>query len=87
MKIDIYVIPNSKVAGYVGIHDGRHKIRILKKAIDNQANNEILKRFSELFNISKSSIKIIAGNRSRMKVVDINIDMSDDELKTNLEKW
>ena len=72
MKLELYILPNSKKTEYVGIHNGMPKIRIGKKALNNEANDELIKFISSKLGISKSSVKIVHGSKGRVKLLDID---------------
>ncbi len=86
MKIKVYIQPNSKKAGYAGIHDGMPKLKITAPPVSGAANAEIIKIFSKLLNIPKSKIVISSGQTSRLKILDINTDKNHEEITDMLEK-
>lgn len=87
MKIKIYIQPNSKKSGYAGLYDGIPKLKITAPPVDGAANAEIIKIFSKLLNIPKSDIVISSGQASRLKILDINTDKSQEEITALLEKF
>lgn len=87
MKIKVYIQPNSKKAGYAGLHDGLPKLKITAPPVDGAANSEIIKIFAKLLNIAKSDITISSGQASRLKILDINTDKSHEEITALLEKF
>jgi uncharacterized protein YggU (UPF0235/DUF167 family) len=54
--------------------DGDIKIWTTSKPVDDQANNAVIRQLAEHFGIAKSKIKIIRGDKSRLKIVDIILD-------------
>lgn len=87
MKIKVYIQPNSKKAGYAGIHDGMPKLKITAPPVDGAANAEIIKIFSKLLNIPKSDIIISSGHASRLKILDINTDKSYEEIINKIQSF
>lgn len=87
MKIKVYIQPNSKKAGYAGIHDGMPKLKITAPPVDGAANAEIIKIFSKLLNIPKSDIIISSGHASRLKILDINTDKSHEEIINKIQSF
>lgn len=85
MKIKIYIQPNSKKSGYAGVYDGLPKLKITAPPVDGAANSEIIKIFSKLLNIPKSDIVISSGQASRLKILDINTDMSHEEIINKIQ--
>lgn len=85
MKIKVYIQPNSKKSGYAGVYDGLPKLKITAPPVDGAANSEIIKIFSKLLNIPKSDIVISSGQASRLKILDINTDMSHEEIINKIQ--
>lgn len=72
MLLKLKVIPKSKENKIVGPMDnGVLKIKITAPAVDNKANEELIKFLSEEMKKKKSQIKIISGFTSREKTVEI----------------
>lgn len=46
-------------------------IGVRKKPVKGKANDEIIKKLSKRFGVSSSSVRIVAGMRSKNKIVDI----------------
>lgn len=72
MKLELYILPNSKKTEYSGIHNGLPKIRIGKKALNNEANDELIKFISLKLGVSRSSVKIVHGSKGRYKLLEID---------------
>lgn len=87
MKIKIYIQPNSKKSGYAGLYDGIPKLKITAPPVDGAANSEIIKIFSKLLNIPKSDIVISSGQASRIKILDINTDKSQEEIINKIQSF
>ncbi len=84
MKFDIYVQPGAKKSCYVGIHDNRPKIKIAAIASDNAANIELCNFFAKILNIPKSKISIFKGHTSRLKTINIDYNISEEEILQKL---
>ena len=69
--IKIKVIPNAKKNKVVE-SEGLFKVYVNAPAVDGKANKALLAVLSEYFNIRKGSIKIVRGEKSREKVVEVN---------------
>jgi uncharacterized protein YggU (UPF0235/DUF167 family) len=50
------------------------RIWMTAKPVDGAANDAAIKRLAEYFNVPKSKIKIICGEKSRIKTVEIDLD-------------
>jgi len=69
-RINIKVIPNAK-KNSVCEEDGIFKVYVNAPPVEGRANNSVIEVLSEYFNTSKSNIKIIRGEKSRNKIVEI----------------
>ena len=87
MKIKVYIQPGAKKGGYAGLFDGIPKIKITAPPVEGAANKEIITIFAKLLNIPKSSIHISSGAASRLKTIEINTDIKEEDIITLLEKY
>jgi uncharacterized protein (TIGR00251 family) len=70
MIINIKVIPRAKRAT---IKDGNPlRVYVNQPPEDGRANDAVIKLLSEHFKIPKSKIKIIKGEKSREKIIEIS---------------
>ncbi len=77
MKINVRIVPNSKKSEIVGEEDNLFgekilRIKVASPPIEGKANKELIKVLSEYYNVSKNNIKILRGDKSRSKVLEIN---------------
>ena len=70
-KINVRVIPRAKQNKITTDDDGRLRVHITAAPVDGAANDAVIKILAEYFNIPKSQIKIVRGETSRDKVVEI----------------
>jgi uncharacterized protein (TIGR00251 family) len=69
VRVNVKVIPNAKRDEVV---DGDVlKVYVRAPAVDGKANKAVIKALAEFFNVRKSCIRIVLGERSREKVVDV----------------
>jgi uncharacterized protein (TIGR00251 family) len=71
LKIAIFVVPNAKQTEIVGEHDGRLKLKIHAPPVDGKANAEVIRFFAEKYGVPKSRVRIVSGEKSRKKTVEI----------------
>lgn len=71
-KIKIKVIPNAKKAKVLQAGE-LFKVYVNAPAVDGKANKALIEVLSEHFNIRKSAIKIVRGEKSREKIVEIDM--------------
>jgi len=69
-RISVKVIPNAKMDSVEDLGD-KLKVRLKAPAVDGRANEALIKVLSEYFGVRKNHVKIILGEKSREKVVDI----------------
>ena len=67
----LYRVSVSFHKDYVKIMDDHIEIGIMAKPVKGEANLEIIKKIAKHFGISKSSVRIMAGEKSRDKVVKV----------------
>ena len=70
MKVNLKVIPNSK-RPEIKREKEYFKIKVDAPAKEGKANKRLLELLSDYFSLPKSRIKIIKGENSRNKVVEI----------------
>ena len=76
MKINIHLIPNAKKSEVLSeeqdLFGGKTlKVKVAAPPIEGKANKELINLLSKHFDVPKSHIKIIAGEKSRNKIVEI----------------
>ncbi len=71
IDVRIFVQPRSSKNEIVGVHDDAIKIKITSPPVDGAANSLLIKFLSKKLGVSKSSISLISGDKSRSKVVNI----------------
>ena len=78
------IIPNASKTEIIGAYGDAVKIKVSSPPLDGKANAELFKFLSKKFNVTKNSIRIISGENSRDKLVEISI--SKEEILASLEK-
>jgi uncharacterized protein len=56
---------------FIKIKDDEIEIGIMSQPIKGKANDEIIKKIARHFGITKSNVRIVAGEKSRHKVVEV----------------
>ena len=67
----IYRVSVSFRKDYVKIKDDLIEIGVMTKPVKGEANLEIIKKIAKHFGVSKSNVRIISGEKSRDKVVEV----------------
>ena len=70
LKFKIKVIANAK-GNLVDFCEEFIKIRITARAVDGKANKAIIEYLSDLLNIPKTRIKIASGEKSTIKIIQV----------------
>ncbi len=70
-ELTVYVQPGAKKSEICGLHDGHIKIKIHSPPVDGKANDALIVFISKLLGVSKSSVCVISGEKSRIKKIKI----------------
>lgn len=71
MYIKIKVVPRAKKSEIIKLDKDYLKIKVLSPPIKNKANKEMIRLLADYYNVNKSAIKIIKGEHSRVKLVEV----------------
>lgn len=72
MKYNVTVKPNSKKGPLVeSVSDSELVVYLREKAHDGEANAALVKVLAGHFGVGKTSVRIVAGQRGRKKIVEI----------------
>jgi len=71
MKITVQVKPNARKDEVLVQADGTFTVRVSVPPIEGRANERVVEVLAEHFGKPKRSIQIVAGSRSRRKIVEI----------------
>lgn len=70
MRISVRVKPKSREEKIEKIDNG-YTVYIKEQPIENRANIALIKLLSKYFNVPKSKINILAGIKSKNKIIEI----------------
>jgi len=71
MKIKIKVIPKSSRAQITEDLEGHLRVKLKSAPVQGKANKELIELLARHYQVAKSQIKIIKGQTSKNKTVDI----------------
>ena len=72
MKLSVRITPNASRVQIGGIDDnGMLRIRIQSPPVDGAANKRLIRFLAKQAGVSKSKVKIVSGETSRNKVIEI----------------
>lgn len=78
--LKIKAVPNSSKNEICGLLDDALKVKIKAPAVENKANEELVKFFSKLLKVPKSSVILKSGGTSKVKTLCIE-DCTIDKFK------
>ena len=67
--IRVRVTPKSARPGVAGYRQGILEVRVSAPPVRGEANRELVRVLSDHFEIARSDVKILSGERSRLKMV------------------
>ena len=67
----VKVEPRSSRRMVAGLHGDALKIKLTSAPVEGKANEELIEFLSELLNVKKSAVKILQGQSSKQKVIEI----------------
>lgn len=70
-RIIIKVLPRSSRNSIELLPDGSYKVKITAAPVDGEANKKVITFLSKEWNVPKSKIKIVKGEASREKLIEI----------------
>jgi uncharacterized protein (TIGR00251 family) len=84
LTFEVKVTPGVSRAQMVGFQDGALKLKVTAQPVEGAANNACIKLLSEALKLRKSQVEILAGAKSRRKIVLIkDVTRKDLEMRLN----
>ena len=72
VRFSVRVQPRASVSEVIGVHGDALKVRIAAPPTDGAANAALVDFFSRLFRVPRRDVRIVAGETSRSKVLEID---------------
>jgi len=72
LVLQIFLQPRASQNEWAGRHNGRIRLRVTAVPVDNQANRECVKFISKSLKTAKTNVKVVQGQTSRFKTVEIH---------------
>ena len=66
---NVKLVPNSSFSKVVDFTEEYVRIKISAPPIENKANKELIEFCSDLFDVNKSKLKIVSGDKSKLKKI------------------
>lgn len=73
MILSVDVTPNSKFPKVIKISEESYKVKVDAPAEEGKANKRLIEILSDYFKVSKSSISVIKGLKSKNKIIEIDM--------------
>jgi uncharacterized protein len=71
VRLSVRVQPRASANGFAGVHGNSLKVRLTAAPVEGAANDALVKFLAETFAVPRRAIKILAGESSRSKIVEI----------------
>jgi hypothetical protein len=72
MRVEVRVKPGSKKGSLVQPSlTGELLVYVREPAVEGKANNALIKLLAEYYKVPKSDVTIVAGRKSRRKIIEI----------------
>lgn len=73
MKVTVSVKTNSKIESVEKLSDQEYSVRVNTPPVDGKANKRIIELLSDYFDVPKSKITLVNGEKSKKKVFEIKL--------------
>jgi uncharacterized protein (TIGR00251 family) len=71
VRLAVHVQPRASRREITGVHGEALKVRLTAPPVEGAANDELIELLAETFAVSRRAIRIVAGETSRSKIVEI----------------
>lgn len=72
VRFAVHVQPRASRSEVSGLHGDALKVRLAAPPVDGAANEALVKFFAEIFNVARRDVRLVAGESSRSKIVEIH---------------
>ena len=81
ITLTLHIQPGARRTEVAGLHGDALKIRLAAPPVDGKANAALIAFLSDLLNLPKSAVRLVSGQTSRRKIVEIDAAPPDAEWK------
>ena len=78
IRFAVHVQPRASATEIAGLHGDAIKIRLSAAPVEGAANDALVDFISERFAVARRSVRIVSGEQSRAKVVEVDGLSADD---------
>jgi len=72
VTFSVRVVPRASKSELLSGEDGTLRLRIASPPVDGAANDEIVRFLSKAFGVSKGSVSIVSGDKSKVKRICVS---------------
>ena len=72
VRLSVHVQPRASRREIAGVHGDALKVRLTAPPVGGAANDELIELLADTFAVGRRAIKIVAGESSRSKIVEID---------------
>lgn len=85
VRFSVHVQPRAARSEVRGVHNGALRVRVQAPPVDGAANAALVELLAESLGVPKRSVRVVAGESARLKVVDVEgVDAADVERLTSV---
>lgn len=77
IQVTVRVFPRARKQEIEQLSSGELKLKVKSPPVKGRANREVIEALSSYFRLSPSRISIIRGEKSRLKLVSLEVDNKD----------
>lgn len=71
VTIAVHAQPGAKHSDIAGLHGERLKVRVAAPPVEGKANEALIEFIAERLGVPRSRVRVIRGEHSRMKLIDV----------------
>ncbi|MDG6906573.1 MAG: DUF167 domain-containing protein [Nitrososphaerota archaeon] len=71
LQIKVRVTPNARKVEVSRLGDSEFEVKVDARASEGKANKRLIEILSEYFKVSKSRVRILKGQKSREKIIEL----------------
>jgi uncharacterized protein (TIGR00251 family) len=73
MRVYVKVTPRAGKNEVTKISEGEYKVKVTAPPEKGKANEAVIELLADYFDVSKSSLNILAGKTARVKIIDVEM--------------
>jgi hypothetical protein len=71
LRISVYAQPQARKTAVDGIHNGALKIKVAAPALEDRANDELIRFLAGCFAVTRRDVTLLRGGKSRNKLFEV----------------